>query len=86
MSSFTRTSDFGVGDFTFRVKHRLPRLWDIASSAQVEMQVPSGRSLFFRGTGDYWITPGLSFRRMFGKDRADLTLNIGVISMSAIVG
>jgi hypothetical protein len=68
----------GIGDLTLRVKHRLPDLFDIRSAVSLDVQLPTGDPEDLTGTGDYWVTPTLSARKILLDGMGDITANVGI--------
>jgi len=74
-----RVSSSGVGDLVVRVKRRLPvpAPWRLA--AAVDAQFPTGQPLQLRGTGSYWVNPGVDLSvplRRRGELDAHLSVDV----------
>jgi hypothetical protein len=68
----------GPGDLTTRLKYRLPDVWGTESAVNLDAQFPVGDPEDLQGTGDYWLTPAFSARKVFLDGKGDITANVAM--------
>ena len=74
----THRHAIGPGDLTTRVKYRLPAVWGIHSAVNLDAQFPVGDPEDLQGTGDYWLAPAFSARKILLGGKGDITANVAM--------
>jgi hypothetical protein len=74
----THLHRLGPGDLTTRLKYKLPAVWGVESAVNLDAQFPVGDPEDLQGTGDYWIAPAFSARKILLGGRGDVTANVAM--------